>query len=100
VFIAVIFGLQAILSSVTSGQTLPVAASTIVVLTLFQPVLRRVRRAVDRRFDRARYDAEQTAEAFAARLRDETNLTAVTSDLTRTTRAALAPASLRIWLRR
>ena len=50
-------------------------------------------------FDRARYDADQTAEAFAGRLRDETNLAAVTSDLTRTTTASLSPATLGIWLR-
>ncbi len=99
VFVAVVFGLQALLAPVTSGQTIPVAASTLLVLTLFQPIYRRVRRAVDRRFDRARYDADRTAEAFAGRLRDETNLAAVTSDLTRTTTASLSPATLGIWLR-
>jgi hypothetical protein len=76
-----------------------VAISTLAVFALFQPLLRRVRRAVDRRFDRAHYDAERTAQAFAERLRDEVDLAAVTGDLARTTRAALAPTTLGVWLR-
>jgi MFS family permease len=100
VFVVVIVGLQALLADVTSGQTIPVAASTLAVFALFQPLLRRVRRAVDRRFDRARYDAERTAQAFAERLRDEVDLAAVTSDLAMTTRAALAPSTLGVWIRR
>jgi hypothetical protein len=98
-FVAVIVGLQAVLASVTSGQTVPVAASTLAVFALFQPLLRRVRRAVDRRFDRARYDAELTAAAFSERLRDEVDLGTVTADLSRTARAALSPAALGIWIR-
>jgi hypothetical protein len=99
VFVVVIVGLQAVLARFTSGQTLPVAISTLAVFALFQPLLRRVRRAVDRRFDRAHYDAERTAQAFAERLRDEVDLAAVTGDLARTTRAALAPTTLGVWLR-
>ena len=88
VFVGAIVGLQALLAQATSGQTIPVAASTLAVLALFQPLMRRVRRAVDRRFDRARYDADRTAQSFAERLRDEVDLTAVTSDLSQTTRAS------------
>ena len=91
--------LQAILSTFTQGQTIAVAASTLAVYALFQPVLRRVRRAVDRRFDRARYDAERTAAAFSERLRDEVDMERVTSDLTMTTGVALGPASIGIWIR-
>ena len=91
--------LQAVLARFTEGQTIAVAASTLAAYAVFQPVLRRVRRAVDRRFDRARYDAERTAAAFSERLRDEVDMERVTSDLTMTTGVALAPASIGIWIR-
>ena len=91
--------LQAVLTRFTEGQTIAVAASTLAAYAVFQPVLRRVRRAVDRRFDRARYDAERTAAAFSERLRDEVDMERVTSDLTMTTGVAVAPASIGIWLR-
>ena len=104
-FLAATFGatillLQAVLAPFTQSQTIAVAASTLAVFALFQPVLRRVRRAVDRRFDRARYDAEGTAAAFSERLRDEMDLATVTTDLARTTESALAPSNLGIWIRR
>ena len=50
------------------------ATSTLVVFALFQPVRRRVQPAVDRRFDRARYDGERTAGEFAARVRNQVEL--------------------------
>ena len=62
-------------------------------------LLGRVRRAVDRRFDRARYDGERTATIFAARLRDETDVEAIMRDLATTTRSVVAPTSLSLWLR-
>ena len=98
-FAASILLLQAVLAPFTQGQTIAVAASTLAVAALFQPVMRRVRRAVDRRFDRARYDAERTAAAFSERLRDEVDMTTVATDLTGTIETALAPASIGIWLR-
>ena len=91
--------LQAVLTAFTEGQTIAVAASTLAAYAVFQPVLRRVRRAVDRRFDRARYDAERTAAAFSERLRNEVDMERVTSELTMTTDVALAPASIGIWIR-
>jgi len=91
--------LQAVLTRFTEGQTIAVAASTLAAYAVFQPVLRRVRRAVDRRFDRARYDAERTAAAFSERLRNEVDMERVTSELTMTTDVALAPASIGIWIR-
>jgi hypothetical protein len=91
--------LSAALASFASGQTVAVAGATLIAYALFQPVLRRIRREVDRRFDRARYDGDRTAAAFSQRLRDETDLDAVTSDLSTTIRAALAPAALGVWIR-
>ena len=100
VFAAAILLLQGLLSTFTQGQTVAVAASTLAVFALFQPVRRRVQRLVDRRFDRGRYDSERTALAFSERLRHEVDMEAVTLDLAQTTRQTVAPTSLAIWLRR
>lgn len=98
-FGALVIGLGAALTDVGGGDTLAVAVSTLVAFALFQPVRRTIQRAVDRHFDRSRYDAQRTTDDFAARLRDEVDLATVTADLAGTTRAGLAPASLAIWLR-
>jgi len=99
VFACAIVLLSSVLSNVAQGQTVAVAASTLVVFALFQPIRRRVRRAVDKRFDRARYDGARTATAFAARVRNETDMETVTKDLAATTTSSLAPAGVGIWLR-
>jgi hypothetical protein len=99
VFAALVLGLQAALDDVTQGQTLAVAASTLAAVALFQPLRRRVQRAVDRRFDRARYDAHRTAETFAARLRDEVDLGTVQASLTDLVEGSLRPVTMSVWLR-
>ena len=91
--------LQGPLGAVLGGDTISVALSTLVVAALFQPIRRRVQRAVDRRFDRARFDAERTATAFAERLRDEVDIAAVMSDLDTTVRSSLKPTTIGVWLR-
>ena len=99
VFVVGVIGLQRVLAGFTQGQTLAVAASTLVAAALFQPLRRWVQHAVDRRFDRASYDAQRTVEAFAERLRHEVALDAVTDDLQRTIASSIKPASLDLWLR-
>jgi hypothetical protein len=99
VFIGGVLGLQALFLGVTKDQTLAVAASTLGAFALFQPVRRRVQRAVDRRFDRARYDAERTVRAFAERLRGEVELRAVEDELVETVGGVLRPTGVAVWLR-
>ena len=99
VYLGVNLGLSTILSSVAGSGSVAVAASTLVVAALFTPVRRRVQRVVDRRFDRARYDAERTTAAFSERLRNEVDLAAVAADLDQTVRVAIAPTSVNVWLR-
>ena len=77
-----------------------VAASTLAVAALFTPLRRRVQRVVDRRFNRARYDAEQIVAAFAARLNDAVDLDGVLDDLAGAVRQALEPASISVWVNR
>jgi hypothetical protein len=71
-----------------------VAAATLAAAALFNPLRRRVQHRVDRRFNRARYDADNTVAAFAARLQDATDPDAVRSDLIRTVHHALEPAQV------
>jgi hypothetical protein len=75
-----------------------VAASTLVAAALFNPLRRRVQHVVDRRFNRARYDAERTVTAFAARLQDSVDPDAVRADLAGVVHAALEPTHVSVWL--
>jgi hypothetical protein len=77
-----------------------VAVATLAAAALFNPVRRRVQRAVDRRFNRARYDAEVTVAAFAARLKDSVDLDAVRDDLAGVVTRALEPAHVSVWISR
>jgi hypothetical protein len=79
-------------------STVAVAASTLVAAALFNPVRRRVQHTVDRRFNRARYDAERMVTAFAARLQDAVDPDAVRADLTAVIHTALEPAHVSVWL--
>jgi len=76
-----------------------VAASTLAAAALFSPVRRRVQRVVDRRFNRIRYDADQTIAAFAAGLKDAVDLDAVRDDLSGVVQKALEPAHVSVWMR-
>jgi len=75
-----------------------VAASTLAAAALFNPLRRRVQRMVDRRFNRVRYDADQTVAAFAARLRDAVDLDTVRTDLVAVVNKAVGPSHASVWI--
>ena len=75
------------------------AGSTLLAAALFQPIRRQVQRLVDRRFNRSRYDAEQTVAAFAERLRDEVDLEQLRAEILATVAATVEPSSVSLWLR-
>ena len=83
----------------TRDNTIAVAASTLVVAALFQPLRRRVQRAVDRRFDRARYDGQKVVDAFGRQLRDEVDLDRLRTTLVATADDVVRPVSASVWLR-
>jgi len=83
---------------VSLSTPVAVACATLVAAALFNPLRRRVQRAVDRRFNRARYDAETLVAAFTARLRQTVDLDTVQGDLVGVVDAAFQPAHVSVWL--
>ncbi|HEY6279267.1 MAG TPA: hypothetical protein VIX86_23385 [Streptosporangiaceae bacterium] len=75
-----------------------VAASTLVAAALFNPLRRRVQQVVDRRFNRARYDAGQIVAAFASRLKEEVDLDSIRDDLAGAVHQALEPGHVSVWI--
>jgi hypothetical protein len=81
-------------------STVAVAAATLAAAALFNPLRVRVQRMVDRRFNRARYDADQTVAAFAARLQDAVDLDSIREDLAGVIHQALEPSHISVWVSR
>lgn len=99
-FAGLIVALQAVLAPITRQGGLAVAGSTLVSAAAFQPMRRRIQGAVDRRFNRRRYDAERIVAAYAAHLRGVTDLQAITDGAADSVARSLGPRGMAIWIRR
>jgi hypothetical protein len=82
-----------------AGPSLVVAAATLAVAVVFQPLRRRVQAAVDRRFNRRRHDAARSIGAFSARLRDQVDLITLTGELLAVVDQTMQPTRASLWLR-
>ena len=98
-FFAAIVVLETLLWPLTGGSEAAIAVSTLIGVAIFQPVRRRIQRAVDRRFDRSNYDAAGTLDRFSNRLGTEVDLDALRAELLGVVGETMTPAHASLWLR-
>jgi hypothetical protein len=99
VYLVGVFGLGQLLNPVRGESALAVAASTLAVAALFQPARRRIQQAVDRRFNRRKYNTAKTIEAFSARLREQVDLDALSTEVLAVVDQTMEPTRVSLWLR-
>jgi hypothetical protein len=99
VYFGSIVVLQRLLSPLTGESDAAIVLSTLLIAALFLPLRRRVHDAIDRRFFRKKYDAEQVLARFAATARDETDLDALTAELLRVIQETMEPEFVTIYLK-
>ena len=98
VYLVAVLALPRLLAPLRAGSELAVAGATLAAAALFAPARWRIQQTVDRRFNRARYDAQRALDAFRARLRGAVDLGQVADELQAATRATVAPSVLSLWL--
>ena len=99
VYFGSIVVLQQFLTPITGDSAPAVVLSTLLIAALFLPMRRRVQDVIDRRFFRRKYDAEKVLARFAATVRDETDLDALTAELVRVIQETMQPEQINVWLR-
>jgi hypothetical protein len=100
VYLGGVISLQSLLHAITSqGSQLAIVASTLAIAALFNPLRRRIQNFIDHLFYRRKYDAAKTLEAFSARLREETDIDALNTELLSTVRETMQPEHVSLWLR-
>jgi hypothetical protein len=102
VYLGGVTATQAIFQTLTGHRELPqlaIVVSTLVIAALFTPLRRRIQGLIDRRFYRRKYDAAKTLAAFGTRLRNETDLDALSGDLVGVVRGTVQPEYTSLWLR-
>ena len=102
VYFAGVVGTQYVFRAVTGQERLPQLAavvSTLAIAAMFNPLRRRLQAFIDRRFYRSKYDAAKTLEAFSSKLRNETDLGALSDDLISVVRETMQPEQASLWLR-
>jgi hypothetical protein len=101
VYVVGVVGLGGLVREMTGqeGNSLVVAASTLSVAGLFRPARTRIQAFIDRRFDRSRYNAQQTIVDFSAKMREQIDLDSLTSEMTSVIRDTVQPTHVSLWLR-
>jgi hypothetical protein len=102
VYLGGVTATQAIFRALTGQEQQPqlaIVVSTLMIAGLFNPLRRRIKGFIDRRFYRRKYDARKTLETFSAKIRDETELDALSDDLIGVVREAMQPSHVSLWLR-